>query len=79
MSEAWHNRGMARFQQGALTEAIADYTWELKLMPAKAQAWADRGTACAAKGELAGALKDFNQAIKVDAGLTLSYFGRAAV
>ncbi|MBI4617974.1 MAG: tetratricopeptide repeat protein [Planctomycetes bacterium] len=75
---AYTRRGIARYDQGDLAGAIADYTREIELDPITAAAYSDRGIALYDRGDLAGAIADYTRAIELDPSNALGYSNRGA-
>jgi tetratricopeptide (TPR) repeat protein len=62
--DAWHRRGLVRFQIGAWEEASADFRKALELDPASAVYWLSRHAAHAQQGQQDQALESWNQVVK---------------
>ncbi len=59
----YNNRGLARYDQGDLSNAIVDFDQAIILNPNDAIAYNNRGLARRAQGDLDDAIADFDQAI----------------
>lgn len=62
---AYNNRGEARTEAGALTQAIRDFSESIRLQPANGAAYAGRGRARFAANAFQGALADYSEAIRL--------------
>lgn len=65
-AEDYFNRANARYHQGDLAGAVADYTETIRLAPTFPAAYNNRGLARAHQNDLTGALADFSRAIELD-------------
>lgn len=73
---AYHNRGMAYYQQGLKTEAFADYQTALRLQPQYTAALHNRGALYVDRGEVDLGLADYSRAIALDPTQALTYSNR---
>ena len=62
---AYRNRGNARADAGAATEAVADFSEAIKLRPNDASSFAGRGRAKLTLGDVSGAIADYTEAIRL--------------
>jgi len=62
---AYRNRGNARADAGAATEAIADFGEAIKLRPNDAAHYAGRGRARLTLGDISGAIADYSEALRL--------------
>jgi tetratricopeptide (TPR) repeat protein len=62
-ADAFNRRGMARFVQGDLPGALADFHATLRLCPDCAEAWNNSGIVRQTMGEVAEAVDDFSRAL----------------
>ena len=63
--EAWDARGLSRYWEGELDEAIADFGRALELDDELFSAYSSRGTARAEKLDYEGALEDLRRALQL--------------
>jgi len=68
--------GLAKFHQGNLDGAIADYTQALELNSSYLGAYNNRGMARSAQGNFDGAIADYSTAIKMKPAYVEAYFNR---
>ncbi|MEC4895018.1 MAG: tetratricopeptide repeat protein, partial [Oscillatoria sp. PMC 1050.18] len=64
-ADAYYNRGNAKFDQGNLDGAIADYNQALQINPKDADAYYNRGVAKRNQGDIKGAREDYQKAEKI--------------
>jgi tetratricopeptide (TPR) repeat protein len=62
---AYRNRGNARADAGAATEAIADFSETIKLRPNDAASHAGRGRARLTLNDISGAIADYSEALRL--------------
>ena len=72
-------RGLAKFNIGDYTEAIADYDLAIRMEPTYSLAFNNRGNARQTLGQYQEALQDYNQAISLDPDYSAAYNGRGMV
>jgi tetratricopeptide (TPR) repeat protein len=75
-TDAYNNRGNARYALGDKPGAIADYSKAIEINPKYAAAYNNRGNARYALGDKPGAIADYNRAIKIDPKYALAYANR---
>jgi len=63
LANAYHNRAVARMQEGDVDRAIADYDKAVAVMPHYADVYYNRGIAYAMKGDISRAIIDYGKAI----------------
>lgn len=73
---AFNNRGLAYYDKGDLTRAIADYDQAIRLKPDYATAFYKRGLVYLAKGDLTRAIADFDQAIRLKPDYAFAFNNR---
>ncbi len=78
-SEAYYNRGIARYNKGNLNGAITDYTEAIRLKSDNAESYQNRGLARSDKGDLDGAIKDYTEAIRLRPGSVIAYNNRGSI
>jgi tetratricopeptide (TPR) repeat protein len=64
LANAYHNRAVARMQEGEVDRAIADYDKVVAIMPHYADAYYNRGIAFEMKGDISRAIVDYGRAIR---------------
>ncbi len=69
-------RAQAHFQKREWPQAIAEYTQQMKLLPANAQLYDARGMARINNGDTEQARADFSEAIRLDANFASAYNNR---
>ena len=72
-AEAYTSRGIARYRQGDVDEALRDWERALTINPGLATAYLDRGTGRFAKGDNTGALEDWGRALRINPHLAAVY------
>jgi tetratricopeptide (TPR) repeat protein len=65
-ADTYYLRGNARYSQGDLVGALADYTQAIELAPQDARSHYNRGIVRYQQGDLAGAMVDLTQTIRLD-------------
>jgi len=63
LANAYHNRAVARMQEGDVDRAIADYDKVIAIMPHYADVYYNRGIAYGMKGDISRAISDYGKAI----------------
>ena len=63
LANAYHNRAVARMQEGDVDRAIADYDKVVAIMPHYADVYYNRGIAYGMKGDISRAISDYGKAI----------------
>ena len=74
---AYHDRAVAKAEQGDYDGAIADYDRAIELDPNRAAAYHNRGIAKADQGDYTGAVVDYDRAIALDPDDVAAYHDRA--
>ena len=59
LANAYHNRAVARMQEGDVDRAIADYDKVVAIMPHYADVYYNRGIAYGIKGDISRAISDY--------------------
>ena len=75
-AERYFKEGNARYHQGDLDSAIANYTEAIRLNPDSSAVYGLRGLARYEKGDLDSAIADFNKAIRLNPDLAVAYYSR---
>lgn len=75
-AEAFYNRALARYANGDLDSALADYDQGIRLKPTDPSALNNRGTLRREKGDLDGALADITTAIHLKPDNPNYYYNR---
>ena len=65
-ANAYTNRGVVRYQQHYLDEAMADFNAAIRISPRLAEAYVGRGVIYRVKGDLDNARTDFDRAISIN-------------
>jgi tetratricopeptide (TPR) repeat protein len=78
-ANAYTSRGLARYRQGDVDGAIADWDAAIRLHPGLPRPYTNRGSARYLKGDLEGALADLDHAIQINPQLAEAYCNRGAV
>src|SRR3954467_4937837 len=78
-AKAYAGRGIVKFRQGFLDDAMADFNAALRINPRLAVAYVNRGVIYRIRGELDAASADFDRAITIDAKMFQAFTNRADV
>jgi tetratricopeptide (TPR) repeat protein len=73
---AYRNRGNARADAGAASQAVADFNEAIRLRPDDASGYAGRGRARLALGDSAGAVADYGEAVRLKPETASFHVGR---
>jgi len=76
---AYHNRGVALYQQGDYAGAEKDYNEAIRLSPRYVKAFLNRGILRARTQDAAGALSDYNTALALDPCYAEVYYNRGSL
>ena len=71
-----NNRGLAYFDLGNYTQAIADFNRAIEIDPRFGEAYNNRGTAYGSLGNYTQAIADFNRAIEINPRYGKAYYNR---
>lgn len=72
-AEEYFQRGLEKYEQGLLEEAIAEWTEAIRLDPNDTASYVNRGIAKSELGDNLGAILDFDKAIELDPNNALAY------
>ena len=72
-AQAWYDRGIELYDQGAFEEALAAFSQAIELDPGYVYAYNSRALTLVQLGELEDALADLNQALELDSGYAEAY------
>ncbi|MGK7874000.1 MAG: tetratricopeptide repeat protein, partial [Xenococcaceae cyanobacterium] len=75
-TDAYNNRGNARYYLGEYQASIEDYTEAIRINPTDADAYNKRGNARYYLGEYQAAIEDYNQAIRINPNDAAAYNNR---